>query len=163
MQSVLATPIRIWDEPPLILTLEHERPGHFGENRRELAVAIAAQIFEAQTLFRRQAQHYVEEFELKGLLGASEKLSAAAHVVDLLRHIVDYARGVGKFDTCAVCLLSEGTRSFLRRCYGRLPKGDSRKVFPSRVVELGELGIACSRGVFGDTHGEAFGNADSGS
>ncbi|TDI43586.1 MAG: diguanylate cyclase [Acidobacteria bacterium] len=112
VQSVLAIPIRIWDEPPLILTLEHERPGHFDENRRELAVAIAAQISEAQTLFRRQAQHYVEELELKGLLGASEKLSSAAHVVDLLRHIVDYARGVGRFDTCAVCLLAEGNEAF---------------------------------------------------
>ena len=112
VQSVLAIPIQIWDEPPLILTLEHERPGHFDENRRELALAIATQMSEAQALFRRQAQHYVEELELKGLLGASEKLSGAAHVVDLLRHIVEYARAVGKFDTCAVCLLSEGNEGF---------------------------------------------------
>ena len=73
---------RIWsrDNQPWILILEHERPGHFDESRRELALAIAAQMSEAQTLCRRQAQHYVEELELKGLLSASEKLSGAAHV-----------------------------------------------------------------------------------
>ena len=112
VQSVLAIPIRIWDEPPWILVLEHEEPEHFETERREMALAVAAQMSEAQSLFRRQAKHYVEELELKGLLRASEKLSSAARLVELLRHMVDYAREVGKFDTCSVCLMSDGNEEF---------------------------------------------------
>ena len=37
VQSVLAIPIRIWDEPPWILVLEHEEPEHFEAERREMA------------------------------------------------------------------------------------------------------------------------------
>ena len=130
VQSVLAIPIRVWDEPPWILILEHERSGHFDETRRELALAIAAQMSETQTIFRRHAQHYVEELELKGLLSASEKLSGAAHVVVLLRHIADYARAVGKFDTCAVCLLSEGNEAFAVVVAEGYPKETLGKSFP---------------------------------
>ena len=77
-----------------------------------MAVAVAAQMSEAQALFRRQAKHYVEELELKGLLRASEKLSSSVRLVELLRHVVDYAREVGKFDTCSVCLMSDGNEEF---------------------------------------------------
>ena len=112
VQSVLAIPIRIWDEPPWILVLDHEEPEHFETERREMAVAVAAQMSEAQALFRRQAKHYVEELELKGLLRASEKLSSSVRLVELLRHVVDYAREVGKFDTCSVCLMSDGNEEF---------------------------------------------------
>ena len=112
VQSVLAIPIRIWDEPPWILVLDHEEPEHFETERREMAVAVAAQMSEAQALFRRQAKHYVEELELKGLLRASEKLSSSVRLDELLRHVVDYAREVGKFDTCSVCLMSDGNEEF---------------------------------------------------
>lgn len=112
VQSVLAIPIRIWDEPPWILVLEHEAPHHFETARREMGIAVATQMSETQALFRRQAKHYVEELELKGLLSASEKLSGAARLVDLLRHMVDYAREVGRFDTCSVCLMSDGNEEF---------------------------------------------------
>ena len=57
-----------------------------------MAVAVAAQMSESQALFRRQAKQYVDELELKGLLHASEKLSTSARLVELLRHLVDYAR-----------------------------------------------------------------------
>lgn len=112
VQSVLAVPIRIWDEPPWILVLEHEAPRHFEPERRELALAVARQMSEAQVLFRRQANHYVEELELKGLLRASEKLSSTSRLAELLRHVVDYAREVGKCDTCAICLVADGNESF---------------------------------------------------
>ncbi len=112
VQSVLAVPIRLWDEPPWILVLEHEEPEHFKTEGREMALAVAAQMSEAQALFRRQAKHYVEELELKGLLHASEKLSSANRLAELLRHMVDYAREVGKFDTCSVCLMSDGNEEF---------------------------------------------------
>ena len=112
VQSVLAIPIRIWDEPPWILVLEHEAPEHFETERREMALAVAAQMSEAQALFRRQAKHYVEELELRGLLRASEKLSSSARLVELLRHMVEYAREVGKFETCSVCLMSDGNEEF---------------------------------------------------
>ena len=111
-QSVLAIPIRIWDEPPWILVLEHEAPNHFETARRDMAVAVATLMSEAQALFRRQAKHYVEELELKGLLSASEKLSGSARLVELLRHMVDYAREVGRFDTCSVCLMSDSNEEF---------------------------------------------------
>ena len=110
--SVLAVPIRIWDEPPWVLVLEHHMAGHFGPDQRAMALAVAQQMTEAQALFRRETQHYVEELELKGLLGASEKLSTSARLVELLRHMVDYSREVGKFETCAVCLVSEGKEEF---------------------------------------------------
>ena len=112
VQSVLAIPIRIWDEPPWILVLEHEEPEHFETERLEMALAVAAQMSEAQVLFRREAKHYVEELELKGLLHASEKLSSSVRLVELLRHMVEYAREVGKFDTCSVCLMSDGNEEF---------------------------------------------------
>lgn len=112
VESVLAVPIRIWDEPPWVLVLEHEARGHFEPERRELALTVAAQMSEAQVLFRRQANQYVEELELKGLLRASEKLSSSSRLAELLRRVVDYAREVGKFDTCAVCLVADGNESF---------------------------------------------------
>jgi diguanylate cyclase (GGDEF)-like protein len=112
VRSVLAIPIRLWDEPPWILVLEHEAPEHFDPEHRDMALAVAAQMSEAQALFRRQARHYVEELELKGLLRASEKLSGSARLVELLRHMVDYAREVGRFETCSVCLMSDGNEEF---------------------------------------------------
>jgi diguanylate cyclase (GGDEF)-like protein len=112
VQSVLAIPIRIWDGPPWILVLEADEPGHFQTERRDMARAVASQMSEAQVLFRRQAKHYVEELELKGLLGASEKLSSSTRLVELLRHVVDYAREVGRFDTCSVCLVADGNAEF---------------------------------------------------
>ncbi len=112
VQSVLAIPIRIWDEPPWILVLENDPPGHFEPERREMALAVASQMSEAQALFRRQAKHYVEELELKGLLQASEQLSRSSRLVELLRHVVDYAREVGRFDTCSVCLMADGNEDF---------------------------------------------------
>ena len=112
VESVLAIPIRIWDEPPWILVLENDQSGHFDSERREMALAVAAQMSEAQALFRRQAKHYVEELELKGLLRASEKLSGSSRLVELLRHVVDYAREVGRFDTCSVCLMADGNAEF---------------------------------------------------
>lgn len=112
IQSVLAVPIRIWDEPPWVLVLDHAAPGYFSEERRDMVCAIAEQMAEAQSLFRRQARQYVEELELKGLLRASESLSSSAHLVDLLRHLVNYAREVVHFDTCAVCLCEEGKETF---------------------------------------------------
>ena len=95
-----------------ILVLEHEAPNHFETARRDMAVAVATLMSEAQALFRRQAKHYVEELELKGLLSASEKLSGSARLVELLRHMVDYAREVGRFDTCSVCLMSDSNEEF---------------------------------------------------
>ncbi len=130
VQSVLAIPIRIWDEPPWILVLEHEEPEHFETERREMAVAVAAQMSEAQALFRRQAKHYIEELELKGLLRASEKLSSSARLVELLRHVVDYAREVGKFDTCSVCLMSDGNEEFSVVVAEGYPKEILGKTFP---------------------------------
>jgi diguanylate cyclase (GGDEF)-like protein len=111
--SVCSVPIRIWDEPPWILALHHRAPGFFDEERRELARAVAQQMKEAQTLFRRQAQKSVEELELKGLLRASEKLSGTTRLAELLNHMVDYARDVSKFDTCAICLREDGKDQFL--------------------------------------------------
>ena len=55
---------------------------------------------------------------------------APAHVVVLLRHIADYARAVGKFDTCAVCLLSEGNEAFAVVVAEGYPKETLGKSFP---------------------------------
>jgi diguanylate cyclase (GGDEF)-like protein len=112
VESIYAIPIRIWDEPPWMLVLHHRAPDHFDEERREVARSIARQMKEAQSLFRRQAQHYVDEIELKGLLRASEKLTGTSRLAELLEHLVDYARDVTGFDTCAVCLRAEGGEHF---------------------------------------------------
>jgi diguanylate cyclase (GGDEF)-like protein len=130
VQSVLAIPIRIWDEPPWILVLEADEPEHFEPERRDMAVAVATQMSEAQALFRRQAKHYVEELELKGLLQASEKLSSSSRLVELLRHVVDYAREVGKFDTCSVCLMADGNESCSGVVCAGHPKELLGKTFP---------------------------------
>jgi diguanylate cyclase (GGDEF)-like protein len=111
--SVCAVPIRIWDEPPWILALHHGARDFFDEERRELARAVALQMREAQALFRREAQKSVEEIELKGLLKASEKLSGTTRLAELLEHMVDYARDVSRFDTCAICLREEAKEQFV--------------------------------------------------
>jgi hypothetical protein len=67
---------------------------------------------ETQALFRQKAQKQVEELELKGLLKASEGLSATTRLAELLEHMVAYARDVSRFETCAVCLRSEGKEYF---------------------------------------------------
>ena len=110
--SILAAPIRIWDEPPWILVVHHESPGHFDSERRELLCSVARQMKETQALFRQKAQQQVEELELKGLLKASEGLSATTRLAELLEHMVAYARDVSRFDTCAVCLREEGKEHF---------------------------------------------------
>jgi diguanylate cyclase (GGDEF)-like protein len=110
--SVVAVPIRIWDEPPWILVAHHESPAHFDAGRRELLSSVAQQMKEAQSLFRQKAQQQVEELELKGLLKASEGLSATTRITELLDRMVAYARDVTRFETCAVCLREEGQEHF---------------------------------------------------
>jgi diguanylate cyclase (GGDEF)-like protein len=67
---------------------------------------------ETQALFRQKAQQQVEELELKGLLKASEGLSATTRIAELLDRMVAYARDVSRFETCAVCLREEGKEHF---------------------------------------------------
>jgi diguanylate cyclase (GGDEF)-like protein len=110
--SVLAIPIRIWDEPPWILVLSHAAGSHFDDDRRELARRVAQQMKEAQSLFREKARQYVDELELKGLLRASERLTATTRLGELLHHIVEYVGDVTKFATCAVVLREEGKDDF---------------------------------------------------
>jgi diguanylate cyclase (GGDEF)-like protein len=112
VRSVLAIPIRIWDEPPWILVLHHAADQQFSEEKRELARTVARQMKEAQSLFRERARHYVDELELKGLLRASERLTGKTRLGELLHHIVEYVGDVTKFDTCAVCLREEGKDDF---------------------------------------------------
>lgn len=111
--SVLAVPIRQWKEPPWILVLEHDKPDFFDEGRRAMAQSVADQMSELQSIFRQQTRQYVEELELKSLLKASERLSSLARLADLIENVVDYAREVAHFDTCAVCLREEGRESFV--------------------------------------------------
>ena len=110
--SIVAVPIRIWDEPPWILVAHHESPEHFDSERRELLRSVAEQMKETQALFRQKAQQQVEELELKGLLKASEGLSATTRIAELLDQMVAYARNVSRFETCAVCLREEGKEHF---------------------------------------------------
>jgi diguanylate cyclase (GGDEF)-like protein len=110
--SIVAVPIRIWDEPPWILVVHHESPEHFYSDRRELLRSVAQQMKETQALFRQKAQQQVEELELKGLLKASEGLSATTRLAELLDHMIAYARDVSRFETCAVCLREEGKEHF---------------------------------------------------
>ncbi len=110
--SIVAVPIRIWDEPPWILVAHHESPEHFDSQRRELLRSVAEQMKETQALFRQKAQQQVEELELKGLLKASEGLSATSRIAELLDQMVAYARNVSRFETCAVCLREEGKGYF---------------------------------------------------
>jgi diguanylate cyclase (GGDEF)-like protein len=110
--SIVAVPIRIWDEPPWILVAHHESPEHFDAERRELLRSVAQQMKESQSLFRQKARQQVEELELKGLLRASEGLSATTRLAELLEHVVAYARDVSRFETCAVCLREEGKEHF---------------------------------------------------
>ena len=110
--SIVAVPIRIWDEPPWILVAHHESPEHFDSERRELLRSVAQQMKETQALFRQKAQQQVEELELKGLLKASEGLSATTRIAELLDQMVAYARNVSRFETCAVCLREEGKEHF---------------------------------------------------
>ncbi|MGH9320437.1 MAG: diguanylate cyclase, partial [Vicinamibacteria bacterium] len=112
VHSIAAVPIRIWDEPPWILVLHHESSAHFDLERRELLRAVAHQMKEAQSLFRERAQQHIEELELKGLLRASEKLSGTTRLGELVEHMVEYARDISKFETCAVCLREEGKEYF---------------------------------------------------
>ena len=110
--SIVLVPIRIWDEPPWILVVHHESPEHFDSERRELLHSVAQQMKESQALFRQKAQQQVEELELKGLLKASEGLSATTRLAELLEQMVAYARDVSRFETCAVCLREEGEEQF---------------------------------------------------
>ncbi len=110
--SMVAVPIRIWDEPPWILVVHYESPAHFDSDRRELLRSVARQMKETQTLFRQKSQQQVEELELKSLLKASEGLSATTRLAELLDQMVDYARDVSRFETCAVCLREEGKEHF---------------------------------------------------
>jgi len=110
--SFVAVPIRIWDEPPWILVAYHESSEHFDSDRRELLRSVAQQMKETQALFRQKAQQQVEELELKGLLKASEGLSATTRLAELLEQMVGYARDVSRFETCAVCLREEGKEHF---------------------------------------------------
>ncbi len=110
--SMVAVPIRIWDEPPWILVAHHESGEHFDSDRRQLLRSAAQQMKEAQALFRQKAQQQVEELELKGLLKASEGLSATTRLGELLEQMVRYARDVTRFVTCAVCLGEEGKEHF---------------------------------------------------
>jgi diguanylate cyclase (GGDEF)-like protein len=110
--SLVAVPIRIWDEPPWILVAHHESPQHFDAGRREILRSVAQQMKDSQALFRQKAQQQVEELELKGLLKASEGLSATTKLAELLHQMVAYARDVTRFETCAVCLREEGKEHF---------------------------------------------------
>ena len=110
--SIVALPIRIWDEPPWILVAHHGSSEHFDSGRLELLRSVAQQMKETQALFRQKAQQQVEELELKGLLKASEGLSATTRLAELLDHVVAYARDVSRFETCAVCLREEGKEHF---------------------------------------------------
>ncbi len=112
VSSLVLVPIRIWDEPPWILVVHHESPEHFDSERRELLTSVAQQMKETQALFRQKALLSVEELELKGLLKASEGLSATTRLAELLDHMVAYARDVSRFETCAVCLQEEGKDHF---------------------------------------------------
>jgi diguanylate cyclase (GGDEF)-like protein len=110
--SLVAVPIRIWDEPPWILVAHHQSPQHFDAGRREILRSVAQQMKDSQALFRQKAQQQVEELELKGLLKASEGLSATTKLAELLHQMVAYARDVTRFETCAVCLREEGKEHF---------------------------------------------------
>jgi diguanylate cyclase (GGDEF)-like protein len=110
--SFVAVPIRIWDEPPWILVAHHGSAEHFDSDRRELLRSVALQMKEAQSLFRQKAQQQMEELELKGLLKASEGLSATSRMGELVEQMVGYARDVSRFSTCAVCLRQEGKDHF---------------------------------------------------
>jgi diguanylate cyclase (GGDEF)-like protein len=112
VRSVVAVPLRIWDEPPWILVAHHDSSEHFDSDRRELLRSAAGQMKEAQALFREKAQHHLEGLELKGLLKASEGLSSTTRIAELLDQVVAYAREVSNFETCAVCLREEGKDYF---------------------------------------------------
>jgi GAF domain-containing protein len=90
----------------------HESSEHFDSDRRELLRSAALHMKEAQALFREKAQHQLEGLELKGLLKASEGLSATTRIAELREEMVGYARDVSRFDTCAVCLGEEGKDCF---------------------------------------------------
>jgi diguanylate cyclase (GGDEF)-like protein len=128
--SIVAVPIRIWDEPPWVLVVHHQSPQHFDSGRRELLVSVARQMKEMQALFRQKAQQQVEELELKGLLKASEGLSAATRLPELLDRMVAYARDVSGFETCAVCLREEGKEHFTVAVAEGYRKGLLGALFP---------------------------------
>jgi diguanylate cyclase (GGDEF)-like protein len=130
MESFLAVPFRRWDEPPCLLVLHHEAPTHFHDARRDVAVGIAEQMAEVLLRFRREARYAAEERELKGLLRASEKLSSTARLAELLRHVADYARDITEFDSCAICLVSEGEDHFEVALTDGYRSDSAKKLYP---------------------------------
>jgi diguanylate cyclase (GGDEF)-like protein len=110
--SAIAVPIRIWDEPPWMLVAHHASREHFDSDRREILRSVALQMKEAQSLFREKARQQMEELELKRLLKASEGLSSATRLADVVEELSGYAHEVSRYRTCAVCLCEEGTDHF---------------------------------------------------
>ncbi len=155
-QSVLLFPIRHWDEPPWVLVLEDEEPRPFDAARQELARSFGEQMAGVQSLFRRQATQHVEEQKLKRLLRVSERLSEALRVDEILTQIVSYAREVAAFDTCAVCLVDDGSETYRVAMAEGYPEQVLGLRCPDRVDHVGRQGPACQRGAAGDTYRQTF-------
>jgi diguanylate cyclase (GGDEF)-like protein len=112
LHSLLAVPFRDQGGPQWILVLDHARPDHFDEARQKLAEAFAEQMRHWVSSTRLLSELDVLSNEFRRLYQASAALSQGLRVEETLEQIVSFCSEITQFETCAICLLEEGSDTF---------------------------------------------------
>jgi diguanylate cyclase (GGDEF)-like protein len=112
LHSLLAVPFRDQLGPQWILVLDHLRPDHFDEARQKLAEGFVDQMRQWISSTRLLSELDVLSNEFRRLYQASAALSQGLRVEQTLEQIVSFCSEVTQFETCAICLLEEGSDTF---------------------------------------------------
>lgn len=112
LHSLLAIPFRDQGGPQWILILDHTSPDHFDEARQELVKGFAAQMRQWLSSTRLLSELDVLSNEFRRLYQASAALSQGLRIEQTLDQIVTFCSEVTQFETCAICLLEEGSDTF---------------------------------------------------
>ena len=112
LHSLLAVPFRDPGGPQWILVLDHVSPNHFDAARQELVLGFASQMRQWVLSTRLLSELDVLSNEFRRLYQASAALSQGLRVEQTVEQIVTFCREVTQFETCAVCLLEEGSDTF---------------------------------------------------
>ena len=112
LHSLIAIPFRDDEGPQWILVMDHVEPGHFGEERQQLAREFAEQMRQWLSSTRHLSELDILSNEFRRLYQASASLAQGLRVEQTLAEIVSFCGEVTEFETCAICLCEEGEDAF---------------------------------------------------